>query len=915
MMQEDSIFGAEPDDLKRLVRFGLEPDDIAINENNAPPTASVDELMERPGAHIGRYKLLRVLGEGGMGVVYLAQQDKPVTRQIALKVIKPGMDSKRVMARFEAEEQALAIMEHPHVARVYDAGLTGSGRPYFVMEYVKGIPITEHCDKYKLTIEERLHLFLHVCEAVQHAHQKGIIHRDLKPSNILVSIEGNESVPKVIDFGVARAVSQQLTEKTLYTEQGQLIGTPEYMSPEQADLNNQDIDTRTDIYSLGVVLYRLLTGIPPFDPQTLQTSGIEHMRKIICEEEPKTPSTRLSKTSVEESMESARQRSTSVRALQRRLHGDLDWITLKAMEKNRIRRYGSAGELAADIQRHLNHEAVLAGPPSTIYRIEKFVRRNRALVTGAATVIAVLIFGTVVSTVFAIKADHARVGAQAVSDFLSGSVIELIDPYKVASEEITRRSLLNAISENLEQKFTGPPLAEAQIRYTLGYAYWSVGIYELAESYLKPAIEVCQDHLGPEHPKTMEWTVTLGWTYLYQGRFHEAERLFTKTLEGNRRVLGEEHKQTGYSMWSLGSLYWFQGRYEEAEPLLEKAFEISMHQSSEEDWHTVQTMSSLVWIYFSQGRYDEAEQLADKALAINLPLRSKKDYWTLNLKVQLTVINWGLGRYDQAEQFGLEALDGRRSLFGEEHADTLWAMYCMGTVYYSQGRYNEAESIFNKALKTAQHVLGNAHSTTIYAMYGLGTVYLSQEQYNQAGPLLSHALEIARHLVGDEHPDTLRVVNSLAVLHTKQKHYVEAERYFVEALKGRKSKLRDDHPETLQTINDFGVLRREQQHYDEAESMLHQALEARQRKLGDDHPACFESMHELAVLYKEQARYAEAEKYFLEAIEGRRLKLGDTHPHTIESINNLIALYDVWNKPEKAKEWRAKLQQIGALRE
>ncbi|MHC4582401.1 MAG: serine/threonine protein kinase [Planctomycetota bacterium] len=241
MMQEDSIFGAEPDDLKRLVKFGLEPDDTGIDEDASPPTASVDELMERPGAHIGRYKLLRVLGEGGMGIVYLAQQDKPVTRQVALKVIKPGMDSKRVMARFEAEEQALALMEHPHVARVYDAGLTGSSRPYFVMEYVKGIPITEHCDKYRLTVEERLRLFVHVCEAVQHAHQKGIIHRDLKPSNILVSIEGNKSVPKVIDFGVARAISQQLTEKTLYTEQGQLIGTPEYMSPEQADLNNQDI--------------------------------------------------------------------------------------------------------------------------------------------------------------------------------------------------------------------------------------------------------------------------------------------------------------------------------------------------------------------------------------------------------------------------------------------------------------------------------------------------------------------------------------------------------------------------------------------------------------------------------------------------------------------------------------------------
>ena len=326
-----------------------------------------------------------------MGVVYLAEQTEPVRRRVALKIIKPGMDSKRVLARFEAEQQALAMMEHPYVARVYDAGLAPSGRPYFVMEHVGGIPITQHSDKQRLTIEQRLHLFLHVCQAVQHAHQKGIIHRDLKPSNILVVIQDHEMIPKVIDFGVARAISQPLTERTLYTEQGQLIGTPEYMSPEQADPSNEDIDTRTDVYSLGIVLYELLTGVLPFDPKTFRTGGIDHIRKVICEEDAKTPSMRLSKTTAEESAESARRRQTDLRTLQRRLRGDLDWIALKALDKDRTRRYATVDALAADIRLYLSDQPVSAAPPALLYRVQKFARRHRRTIAAAGAVVLILV--------------------------------------------------------------------------------------------------------------------------------------------------------------------------------------------------------------------------------------------------------------------------------------------------------------------------------------------------------------------------------------------------------------------------------------------------------------------------------------------------------------------------------------------
>jgi serine/threonine protein kinase len=407
MNDSSSIFGSDPEQIDKLLAWPLD------NSSEEERANLLEQFVEAPGGQVGQYKLLRILGEGGMGVVYLAEQHEPIRREVALKVIKPGMDSKRVIARFETEQQALARMEHTHIARVYDAGTATSGRPYFVMEYVKGIPITEHCDKHRLTIEQRLHLFLHVCEAVQHAHQKGVIHRDIKPSNILVVVQDQEMIPKVIDFGISRAVSQPLTEQTLYTEQGQIIGTPEYMSPEQVDLDNHDIDTRTDVYSLGVLLYELLTGVLPFVRQTFREKGIEHIRKVICELDPKTPSTRLNKTSASELTESAQRRRTDARTLIRKLHGDLDWITLKAMEKDCARRYTGVDTMAMDIRNHLNNQPVMAAPPSIWYRLRKFSRRHRQTIAACATVLMVLIV-VAWAVLTSIQADRQQRYAQAL---------------------------------------------------------------------------------------------------------------------------------------------------------------------------------------------------------------------------------------------------------------------------------------------------------------------------------------------------------------------------------------------------------------------------------------------------------------------------------------------------------------------
>jgi serine/threonine protein kinase/tetratricopeptide (TPR) repeat protein len=414
---QKSLFGLEPDQLDRLFSLGTGGDEDAGIEHgkieNPQPadsgelatssdfTASIQSSIEQVGKWIGPYKLVHILGEGGMGIVYLAEQERPISRQVALKVIKPGMDSRRVLARFEAERQVLALLDHPNIARIFDAGTTELGRPYFVMEYVEGLPITEFCDREVLTIEERLGLFLQVCRAMQHAHQKGIIHRDIKPSNILVSQGQEKAIPKIIDFGIAKAIKQPLTERTFYTEQGQLFGTPEYMSPEQAQLDNNNVDIRTDVYSLGVLLYELLIGALPFDRKTFRKGGLDNVRKVICGQDPVTPSIRLSKTPVTKSTQLAQRRRTNVHALQHVLRHDLDWITLKAMDKDCARRYASVDAMAIDIHSYLNHQPVSAVPPSILYRAKKLIQRHRlaAVVACAAFILFIVLLWAVQASI------------------------------------------------------------------------------------------------------------------------------------------------------------------------------------------------------------------------------------------------------------------------------------------------------------------------------------------------------------------------------------------------------------------------------------------------------------------------------------------------------------------------------------
>ena len=448
----DEVCGTDADLRARVEKLlGAYPEAGSFLDSPAVPVGpTLDQpITEKPGTQIGPYKLLQQLGEGGMGVVYMAEQKEPVKRRVALKIIKPGMDTRQVIARFEAERQALAMMDHPNIAKVLDAGQTDSGRPYFVMELVNGLPVTKYCDEQHLNPKERLELFVPICQAVQHAHQKGIIHRDLKPSNILVAMYDNKAVPKIIDFGVAKATSQTLTEKTMFTQLGQVVGTLEYMSPEQAQRNQLDIDTRSDIYSLGVVLYELLTGETPFDHARLRSAAFDEMLRIIREEEPSKPSTKVSSSQSLPSI--AANRRIEPAKLGSMIRGELDWIVLKAMEKDRGRRYETASKFAEDVQHYLNDEAVVACPPSRAYKVRKFARRNKAVMGTVAAVAASLLIGSSLAFWQAIEARKERDRA-VIAEAVAEERLQVVDSQKEEIEEQRQNAIAEALKANREAR-------------------------------------------------------------------------------------------------------------------------------------------------------------------------------------------------------------------------------------------------------------------------------------------------------------------------------------------------------------------------------------------------------------------------------------------------------------------------------
>ncbi len=740
----DSSTGVCP---RCLIGVGLDESLADGAQTPEPGTGTSPFHLDAP-AEIGPYRLLKPLGEGGMGVVYLAEQTEPIRRRVALKLIKLGMDTTRVIARFDLERQTLALMRHPNIAGVLDAGVTRDGRPYFVMELVDGVPITDYCDTNCVDLRGRLDLFLQACDAIQHAHQKGMIHRDVKPSNLLVTEEDGRPMVKAIDFGIARAIGSHARGATLSTGRDVLLGTPEFMSPEQAGGTDREVDTRTDVYALGAVLYQLLAGVLPFDRGGLRGLDLAEIRRRIQEEDPPSPGSRLAALE-EEATSIATARGSTPSVLRRALRGDLDWIVMKALEREPSRRYGSPRELAADILRHLEGRPLLAGPPSLGYRLGKFVRRHRA---GAAAVAALAVFLVVLAVMQAAqarrlarerdRANRESEAASAVSRFLV-DLFELSSPEKARGETIPAREILDRGAARIENDLADQPELQARLMGTVGSVYKKMGLFADAEPLLQRSGDLNARLLGEDHPDTIGSLLQMADLRFSQGKLAEAEEALRDAATRGRRGLGESHPDTLSALADLAVILHFQGRMDEAEAQYREALALRTAHLGADAPGTLETVNNLATLYYASGRLTEAEPLLRRALEGRRRNLGHDHPESLDSLINLAVILQTLARLEEAEAYSREAVEiGRR--IRPDHPKTLVSLNNLASILESRDKLPEAEEAYRKALDTLRRTVGEEHADTLTTAGNLGDLYLNMGRLEEAGDLLVPMMEAVR---------------------------------------------------------------------------------------------------------------------------------------------------------------------------
>jgi tetratricopeptide (TPR) repeat protein/predicted Ser/Thr protein kinase len=872
------------------------------------------------GRRYGSFRPIRLVGHGGMGAVYEAEQDSP-HRVVALKVIRPGLASPDLVRRFELESQALGRLQHPGIAQIYEAGTADTGfgpQPYFAMEFVRGQTLSEYAESHRLGTRERLELMARICEAVHHAHQRGIIHRDLKPGNIVVDETGQ---PKILDFGVARVTDPDV-QATRHTDVGQLVGTLSYMSPEQVLADPFDLDTRSDVYALGVILYELLAGRLPYD-----TAGKLHeVIRAIRDEDP-----------------------APLRTVRREYRGDIDVIVAKALEKDKNRRYASAADLAADIRRCLRDEAVLARAPSAAYQARKFAKRHTALVAAVSAVFLVLVAAVVVSAWQAARARQAEQTATAISEFLQKDLLAQATVANQGSKldpDLKVRTALERAAANIGRRFDHQPVVEAAIRHTIGDAYSDLGLYKESQEQLERAIELRRHALGEDHLDTLTSMSRLARLDVVQGRNAEAEPLAVKVFEARRRKLGDEHPDTLTSMLILAELYRAQHKSAEAEQLLTELVELQRRVKGEQHVDTLDNMQLLAVVYRSRGKYTDAEALMQKTLDIRRRVQGEEHPATLVNINDLGVIYTDQGKSAEATALYARLLDIQRRLLGEEHPNTVINMYqlaiqyrrggryaeaetlltkavevqrrilgddrpntmtmvgFLARVYWEQGKYAEAEPMLKQLLATQTRVMGADNTDTVLTKQSLAQLYRDKGDYQAAEPLLDNVLETRLRLQGAQHPNTLMAMNDLGVLYLSQRRYPQAEATFEQALEGRRKALGNEHPDTLITIMGFAESRLLQGEYVEAETVSREGLNAYQKQ-GPDNWRRFHMASILGSSLAGQKKFAEAEPLLVSGYEGLRQREGTMPAASREKIDQartrLRQMYQDSGKPQKAQ--------------
>jgi eukaryotic-like serine/threonine-protein kinase len=798
-------------------------------------------------ASIGHYRILRLVGEGGMGAVYEAEQENP-HRTVALKVIRAGYASGEMLRRFENEAQALGRLQHPGIAQIYEAGTADTPfgkQPYFAMELVRGQTLLAYCDEHKLNTRQRLELMARICDAVQHAHQRGLIHRDLKPANILVDESG---LPRILDFGVARLTDSD-AQATRQTDIGEIIGTLQYMSPEQVLADPLALDTRSDVYALGVILYELLAGRMPY---TLSRQIHEAVRTI--QETDASPLSVINKT----------------------YRGDIETIVAKALEKDKNRRYASAAELAADIRRYLHDEPIVARPPSTTYQLGKFARRNRALVTGVAAVFVVLVLGTVASTWEAVQARRAEKKArqesaiaQAVNDFLQKDLLGQASAYNQSKPDpnITVRTVLDRAAQNIQGKFTEQPEVEASIRDTIGQTYMDLGLYPEARAQLERALDLDRRAVGLNNRGTLKTMSLLGRTAWLQGRYPDAEKLCDEALQIQRRVLGPLDLDTLDSMYNLGTVYYLQGKYPQAERTYSQVLDMRRRVLGPENPDTLASMGNLAIADYAQGKYAQAEALDRQILAIDRRVLGPEHPNTLKIMNNLGNALVAEGKNTEAAQILGQTVEIRRRILGPEHPDTVSSAYNLSIVYQLLGEFPQAETLANQALAGWRRVLGPEHQNTLNAISNLANVYYSEGKYVQSETLQGQALEIQRRVLGPDHPDTLLTMAAQGETYTADGKYAQAEVLLTHALEAQRRVLGSDHPYTLTTLSDMATMYQWQGRYDQAETYAAEVFARRQHVSGLDNPDTMQAAADLALVNLSQRKFDQSEPLAREAFE------------------------------------------------